>query len=104
MIREFMSSILNSFNSSFFSSIALSQVVSNVPCAMLLSNFTNYSDALVLGTNIGGLGTLNASMASLISYKLYAGTKVSEKGKYFFTFTVYNLIFLAVLLAVAYFW
>lgn len=85
-------------------SVLASQVISNVPAAVLLSGFTENIPLLLVGTNIGGLGTLIASMASLISYKLYAGTKASEKGKYFFAFTVYNLIFLAVLLAVAYFW
>lgn len=82
-----------------------SQVISNVPAAMLLSGFTdNYKD-LLLGVNIGGLGTLIASLASLISFK-YLGNHISNfpkeagitKGKYMIHFTVMNLIFALVLL------
>ena len=46
-----------------------SQIISNVPAALLLSGFTNDWSSLMIGTNLGGLGTLIASMASLISYK-----------------------------------
>ena len=82
-----------------------SQVISNVPAAMLLSGFTqNYKD-LLLGVNIGGLGTLIASLASLISYKyfaVHARTFPKEmgitKGKYMIHFTIMNLIFAIVLL------
>ena len=68
-------------------SIFASQIISNVPAAVLLSGFTENINALILGTNIGGLGTLIASMASLISYKQYALTPQSEKGKYMLVFT-----------------
>ena len=54
--------------------IAASQVISNVPAALLLSGFTRDYAKLLVGVNIGGLGTLIASMASLISYKQYALT------------------------------
>ena len=77
--------------------ILSSQVVSNVPAAMLLSGFTTNYDLLIIGTNIGGLGTIIASMASLISFKFYVKTEKSSTGKYMVTFTVVNLIFLAVL-------
>lgn len=77
--------------------ILLSQVISNVPAAMLLSGFTERYDALLLGVNIGGLGTLIASMASLISYKLYLQTAEARPGKYLAQFTLWNLLFLAVL-------
>ena len=53
-------------------SVAVSQVISNVPAAMLLSGYSNNYAALIVGTNLGGLGTLIASMASLISYKQVA--------------------------------
>ncbi len=78
----------------------LSQIISNVPAAVLLSGFTNRADALVLGTNIGGLGTLVASLASLISFKLYAKTENARVGRYFGMFTVVNFGMLAVLLLV----
>lgn len=78
-------------------SILLSQIISNVPATMLLSKFTgNYSELLV-GVNLGGLGTLIASMASVISYKVYASTRGAEPGKYFCVFTAMNLFFLGVL-------
>lgn len=81
--------------------ILTSQVISNVPAALLLSGFTEDYRTLLLGVNIGGLGTLIASMASLISYKIYAQHYNRTKGIYFLWFTVANLLFLAVLLFVA---
>ena len=76
-----------------------SQVISNVPAALLLSGFTENIRALVLGVDIGGLGTLIASMASLISFKFYAKTEGSRPGRYLLYFTAVNIIFLAVLIA-----
>ena len=77
--------------------ILLSQLISNVPAAMLLSGFTQDYASLLLGVNIGGLGTLIASMASMISYKIYAGLPNAHKGRYLALFTLLNLAFLAVL-------
>lgn len=75
-----------------------SQVISNVPAAMLLSGFTEEYKALLYGVNIGGLGTLIASLASIISYKFYAEMKDSRKGKYMMVFTAYNVVFFAILM------
>lgn len=83
------------------SGILVSQVISNVPAALLLSGFTEDYSALLLGVNLGGLGTLIASMASLISYKIYARNYNRTKGSYLIYFTVANLCFLAVLLVLA---
>ena len=55
--------------------------------------------ALIIGTNLGGLGTLIASMASLISYRQIAQELPQQKGRYFVQFTVSNLVFLAILMA-----
>lgn len=78
--------------------VVASQVMSNVPAALLLSGFTNRYDLLIIGTNLGGLGTIIASMASLISFK-YIGIDYKElRGKYMIYFTVANLLFLAVLM------
>ncbi|MBQ3089926.1 MAG: citrate transporter [Oscillospiraceae bacterium] len=77
--------------------ILLSQVISNVPAAMLLSGFTQSYKSLLVGVNLGGLGTLIASMASLISYKLYAATEQPKMGTYMAIFTGLNLLFLAIL-------
>ena len=81
---------------------ALSQVISNVPCAVMLSEFTSDAGQLLLGVDIGGMGTLIASLASLISFKLYAASPDARKGRYFAEFTVYNFAVLAVLLTAQY--
>ena len=77
--------------------ILLSQVISNVPAAMLLSKFTADDASLLLGVNLGGLGTLIASMASVISYKLYAATEGARPRRYLAVFTGVNLLFLGIL-------
>ncbi len=78
-------------------SILLSQVISNVPTAILCSGFTDQIDKLIIGTNLGGLGTLIASMASLISFKQYSYIDGADKKKYIGVFTVANIAFLAVM-------
>lgn len=81
--------------------VLASQVMSNVPAAILLSGFTDRIRELIVGTNLGGLGTMIASMASLISFK-YVAAAGQKKGRYFQLFTAANLVFLAVLGAAAY--
>lgn len=71
-----------------------SQVFSNVPAAILLSNFTENVKDLLIGVNLGGLGTLIASMASLISFKLVAKEGINVK-KYIIVFSLVNIAFLA---------
>ena len=80
--------------------VAVSQVISNVPAAMLLSSFTDNYKALIIGTDIGGLGTLIASMASLISFQFYCGSDKARPGKYIGVFTLFNVIYLIILLLV----
>ena len=75
-----------------------SQVISNVPCAILLSNFTTSYGKLLVGVNIGGLGTLIASLASLISWQQYRTIAHANPRKYFITFTIYNVVFFLILL------
>ena len=82
-------------------SVAVSQVISNVPAALLLSGFTDQGASLLIGINLGGLGTLIASMASLISYKYVARDFPGLKGKYLAHFTAMNVLFLAILLLAA---
>ena len=78
-------------------SVAASQFMSNVPAALLLSGFTSKYELLIIGTNLGGLGTLIASMASLISFK-YIGKEYGHlKGRYMLYFTVANIMFLIIL-------
>lgn len=78
-------------------SILLSQCISNVPAAILLSGFTDAAKPLLYGINIGGLGTLIASLASVISYRAYGESENAAKGAYIKTFTLYSIVFLAVL-------
>lgn len=78
--------------------IGISQIISNVPAALLLSGFTDHWQALVTGTNLGGLGTLIASMASFISYKQVILYNPALKGRYLVIFTGWNVLFLAIFL------
>lgn len=79
----------------YFAAAAVSQVISNVPAAVLLAKFTNDGYAVLAGVSAGGCGTLIASMASLISYKLYIRDG-GGKGRFLVFFTVVNLLFLGV--------
>ena len=78
--------------------VLASQVISNVPAALLLSGYSSAWPQLIVGCNLGGLGTLIASMASLISYKLVAKQHPEMRPKYFAWFTLCNVGLLALLL------
>ena len=80
--------------------ILASQVISNVPAAMLLSGFSTNYEAIIVGINIGGLGTLIASMANLISFKILVREYNEFKIRYLVVFTVLNVILLAILIGV----
>lgn len=96
--RDFFAGILTGHET--LAGVVSSQVISNVPAALLLSGFTDKWESLVVGTNLGGLGTLIASMASLISYKQMVRQYPSLKGKYFLYFTLGNVGMLLILLGV----
>lgn len=81
--------------------ILASQVISNVPAAILLAGFSGDFSALLTGVNLGGLGTLIASLASLISFKLFTREYPEQKGAFLKVFTLWNVGFLAVLTAAA---
>ena len=100
-----VSSILNTFiqGRELLLGILFSQCISNVPAAILLSGFTSQIRPLLFGVNIGGLGTLIASLASVISYRFYAGEPGAQKGRYMLVFTGYNVVFLLILIAAALF-
>lgn len=93
--RDFVQSFVT--GREVLSAILASQVISNVPAAILLSGFTKEYGKLLIGTNLGGLGTLIASMASLISYKYLAKYDENLTGKYFALFTISNVVFLLIL-------
>ena len=88
----------------FWISLLLSQLLSNVPATVLLANYTEAYTPLLLGVNIGGLGTIIASMASVISFKAYLQTRFSNPGYYLLTFTGSNLVVLILLLLYYYFY
>lgn len=96
--RDFFAGILTGHET--LAGVISSQVISNVPAALLLSGFTDKWESLVVGTNLGGLGTLIASMASLISYKQMVRQYPGLKGKYFLYFTLGNVGMLVILLGV----
>lgn len=79
-------------------SAALSQVISNVPAAAMLADFTDNSVQLLRGVNIGGLGTPIASLASLISYRFYAASDNAKKGRYMLVFLAVNIVMLVIML------
>lgn len=81
--------------------VAASQIISNVPAAVLLSGFTDRYAELLIGVNLGGLGTLIASMASLISYRRYVAIPGARRGRYLAVFTAVNVAFLAILWVLA---
>ena len=78
--------------------LLLSQAVSNVPATVMLAPFTEDYSSLLKGADIGGLGTLIASLASVISFKFYAKTDGARKGKYILIFTGVNLVFMIIML------
>ena len=96
-VREFLQSLLG--KNTLLTAVGTSQIISNVPAAVLLSGFTDQWQALLAGVNIGGLGTPIASLASLITLKLYLRHPGAQAGKFLAVFTVANVIGLVVLLA-----
>ena len=102
VITGFMSGLVSGYPVP--AAIVSSQIISNVPAAMLLSAFTGDGRSLVIGTNLGGLGTVIASMASLITYRFHSSfaKELKEKGEdpqgnYLLNFTIINVIMLAFL-------
>ncbi|MBQ4526482.1 MAG: anion permease [Clostridia bacterium] len=81
-------------------SALISQFISNVPAAAMLSSFTDNAKALIIGTNIGGLGTIIASMASLISYRYISKTEDVKASRYLICFSAVNFSLLLLLISV----
>ncbi len=78
-------------------SVASCQVISNVPSAILLSQFTTNYRELLLGVNIGGVGTLISSLASLITYREYTKRNPGKSMRYVLLFSAFNFAFLIIL-------
>ena len=99
VVREFLQQLLR-WNT-LFTAVITSQVISNVPAAVVLSGFTDQWQQLLAGVNIGGLGTPIASLASLITIKFYMGRPGAKMLHFFGYFTVVNVFMLAILLLFA---
>jgi hypothetical protein len=90
----------------YLAGLTLSQLISNVPAALLLSSFTENSTELLAAVNVAGLGTLIASLASVISYKLFKSFQeevAPSPQSYFTTFTKWNFMLLPILAIIVYF-
>lgn len=98
-VRELFSWLMT--KSTLLFSILSCQVISNVPSAILLSQFTENYRELLMGVNIGGVGTLISSLASLITYREYVKHNRTDGRRYLVTFTLYNVMFLVLLTAFA---
>ncbi|NLZ68462.1 MAG: citrate transporter [Spirochaetales bacterium] len=94
-IKSFLTSLME--RSALLTSLLTSQVISNVPSAVLLSSATSNWKELLLGVDIGGLGTLVASLASLISFKIYANRSEAKVKRYLLRFTLINFALLVLL-------
>lgn len=98
-VNEFLHTLLD--KSTLLTATGASQVISNVPAAVLLSGFTEEWRELLEGVNIGGLGTPIASLASLITLKLYLRSQNAKTGKFILIFLAANVVGLVALLCVA---
>lgn len=95
VVRELFATLLN--KSTLIISALSCQFMSNVPTAILLSQFTDNYRELLLGVNIGGCGTIISSLASLITFKEYVQHNKGKAGKYLLVFSAFNFTFLAVM-------
>ena len=95
-VRRFFSGLLEK-NTLLVSTLSC-QFISNVPSAILLSQFTENYPALLVGVNIGGTGTLIASLASLITFREYVRHNPGKTGKYILRFSAFNFAFLGILI------
>ena len=96
-VRDFLQSV--SAGREFVVALIASQFISNVPATLMLSGFVSDYKELLIGVNVGGLGTLIASMASLISFKAYGNDYKENRGRYIMAFTFANVMFLVALMA-----
>lgn len=99
VIQNFLEGIVG--GNEVVASVLASQAISNVPASILLPNFTNQYMLVCIGTDIGGLGTLIASMANLISFKQYSRLEYSHIGKYIVEFTIISILFVVPLTGIA---
>jgi Na+/H+ antiporter NhaD/arsenite permease-like protein len=97
-VRQFFSGLLE--KNTFLVSVISCQMISNVPTAVLLSQFTADYPALLVGVNIGGVGTLIASLASLITFREYVKNNPGKTIRYVVEYTLFNAAFLVILVGI----
>jgi len=102
-VRDSLSVLLDTPEETYIVAVIASQIISNVPASILLSGFTPHAGALINGANVGGMGTVIASMASVITYKLYTAEFPGESVRFLKKFTIYNLIVLIPVSLIIYF-
>ena len=100
-VRNLFSALLN--KNTLIVSAFCCQFISNVPSAILLSQFTTNWQPLLVGVNIGGVGTLISSLASLITFREYTSKTQGSTGKYILLFSLFNFAFLGILTLAEYF-
>ena len=98
-VKAFLAALLE--KNTLLTAVGASQVISNVPAAVLLRTFTEDAKSLLMGVNIGGLGTPIASLASLITLKLYLALPGAKGGRFLALFTAVNAAGLIILLLLA---
>ncbi len=98
VVRDFLSMLLEK-NTLVFSALSC-QFISNVPSAILLSQFTDNYRHLLLGVNIGGVGTMISSLASLITFREYSKQSPGHTAMYILKFSIFNFAFLGILILV----
>jgi Na+/H+ antiporter NhaD/arsenite permease-like protein len=98
-IVYFLSSLLGSETRVFFTGLFTSQIISNVPAAVLLSTFTDglFAKALLQGVNVGSMGTLIASLASLISFKYILRDYPSQAKNYIVKYSLISLFYISLI-------
>ena len=94
-VRQFFAGLLE--KNTLLTGVVSCQLISNVPSAILLSSFTDNYTSLLTAVNIGGAGTLIASLASLITFREFTGRYKNSAGGYILRFSLFNFGFLAIL-------
>lgn len=101
-VHQNIQTLVNTPINAYLVSVMLSQVISNVPAAILVSAFTDYGKSVLLGVSVGGLGTLIASLANLIAYRIYARKYPGKRYLHYFYWVNIPLLLLMTLVMAKY--
>ncbi len=96
VLQVFLKTVV--LDNEFIISVILSQFISNMPTAILISSFTDNIKAVLIATNIASFGTLVASLGNLVAYKLFAKSQPSGALKYLKIFSILNGVMFVILL------